>query len=300
MPFKTASPPSATLPFRRGPLVMTVEEFETVRLIDFENLTQEECAQRMSVAVHSQRIYDGARKKLLSWLRTRALRIEAGDYKLCSETERPCGRAAVRVTAAARVMAHNRPNEKAGLFTGRKNILLYKRRNTMKITVASEEKKNVSGHFGHCSNFNIFTTEGKSITSSENASKPGARPQPDRIFGKPRSKRHHFRWYGRGRARKFDAKGIEIVTGAQGVAKMRRRLSLTVRSSQTTQCAAGMNMRTNATKTTLPSNLVQIAGRYIRMCARRLFYIKILSFHAFSFVSHVKCNVKIVVSLEIF
>ena len=75
------------------PLVMTVEEFETVRLIDFENLTQEECAQRMSVARPTvQRIYDGARKKLAAFLvEGRALRIEGGDYKLCSETERPCG-----------------------------------------------------------------------------------------------------------------------------------------------------------------------------------------------------------------
>ena len=89
-PFKTASPPSATLPFRRGPLVMTVEEFETVRLIDFENLTQEECAQRMSVAVHSQRIYDGARKSLLlSWLRTRALRIEGGGLQAVQRNGTP-------------------------------------------------------------------------------------------------------------------------------------------------------------------------------------------------------------------
>ena len=59
------SPIGDVSPSGAEPLVMTVEEFETVRLIDFENLTQEECAQRMSVARPTvQRIYDGARKKL--------------------------------------------------------------------------------------------------------------------------------------------------------------------------------------------------------------------------------------------
>ena len=43
---------------------MTVEEFETVRLIDLEGYTQEECAQQMDVSHHGPRIYMAARKKL--------------------------------------------------------------------------------------------------------------------------------------------------------------------------------------------------------------------------------------------
>ena len=37
----------------------------------------------------------------------------------------------------------------------------------MKIAVASEQEF-VSGHFGHCSNFNIFTTEDGKIIAEEN------------------------------------------------------------------------------------------------------------------------------------
>ncbi|WP_027398335.1 DUF134 domain-containing protein [Anaerovorax odorimutans] len=68
-------------------ILMTVEEYETIRLIDFEGLTQEECAERMNVARTTiQRIYNNARKKLSQTLvNGNLLKIEGGCYKLCSE-----------------------------------------------------------------------------------------------------------------------------------------------------------------------------------------------------------------------
>ena len=75
---------------------MTVEEYETIRLIDLEGLTQEECAEIMNVARTTvQRIYAEARRKLADFLvNANILNIEGGSYKLCKdrENESGCGR----------------------------------------------------------------------------------------------------------------------------------------------------------------------------------------------------------------
>lgn len=73
-------------------IVMTIEEYETIRLIDYENLKQEDAAEHMKVARTTvQGIYDSARKKIAdSIINGRILVIEGGDYMLCDGVGRHC------------------------------------------------------------------------------------------------------------------------------------------------------------------------------------------------------------------
>ena len=79
-------------------IIMTVDEYETIRLIDLEDFSQEECGQQMNIGRTTvQRIYTEARKKLAEAIvYGKVLRIEGGDYDLCGENERPCSKGCCR------------------------------------------------------------------------------------------------------------------------------------------------------------------------------------------------------------
>ncbi len=74
-------------------LFMSIDEYEAIRLIDLENLNQEECAKSMNVSrTTAQSIYNSARVKMAECLvKGKALKVEGGDYILCEESTRKCG-----------------------------------------------------------------------------------------------------------------------------------------------------------------------------------------------------------------
>ncbi len=69
------------------PVIMSLDEYETIRLLDREGLTQEQCAESMGIARTTvTAIYDSARKKLAEALVDgKRLLIRGGSYSLRSQ-----------------------------------------------------------------------------------------------------------------------------------------------------------------------------------------------------------------------
>lgn len=112
-------------------VVLTVDEYEAIRLIDREGCSQEECALQMQVGRSTvQRIYNSARKKLADALvGGMAIRIEGGDYRLYDNSEE------ISNTGGS----------------------------IMKIAVTFEDNK-VFQHFGRTQQFKVYTVEDNKIS----------------------------------------------------------------------------------------------------------------------------------------
>ncbi len=80
-------------------VIMAVDEYETIRLIDLGGYTQEECAEQMGIARTTvQGIYNEARRKLADTLvNGKMLYIEGGDVDLCQRETGGCGRKCVQI-----------------------------------------------------------------------------------------------------------------------------------------------------------------------------------------------------------
>lgn len=74
------------------PIFLQVDEYETLRIIDKEGYSQEQCGEYMHIARATvQQIYTSARKKVADALvEGRPIHIGGGDYLLCDGKEHSC------------------------------------------------------------------------------------------------------------------------------------------------------------------------------------------------------------------
>jgi uncharacterized protein len=89
-------------------IIMSVEEYETIRLIDQEGLNQEECAEKMQVARATvQNIYKAARSKMAeSLVNGRMLKIEGEIFSCTMTTKEPMAVPDVTETDVLKIMRH--------------------------------------------------------------------------------------------------------------------------------------------------------------------------------------------------
>ena len=117
------------------PVVMTLDEFETIRLLDREGLTQEQCAERMGVSRPTvTAIYDSARKKVAEALVDgKRLQLRGGSYQLHGQSA---------------------PN------------ISKKGTDQMRIAVTYENGE-IFQHFGHTEQFKLYDVEDGKIVSEQ-------------------------------------------------------------------------------------------------------------------------------------
>lgn len=123
-------------------VIMHVDEYECIRLIDYEGMTQEECAKQMNLVRTSiQAIYSSARRKLADCIvNGKGLKIEGGSYILCEGNLECCQK---RLTSG-------------NICLGRMKEEWRMKKMIIAVTYQDGE---VFQHFGHCENFKIYNVE---------------------------------------------------------------------------------------------------------------------------------------------
>ena len=97
-----------------APIVLTLDEYEVIRLVDLEEKTQGACAAQMDVSRSTvQEIYESARKKIAACLvYGRPMVIRGGNYRLCGGRERGCGQGCRQGPLPVRPDPRTRTNKK--------------------------------------------------------------------------------------------------------------------------------------------------------------------------------------------
>lgn len=132
-----------------GSVALSMDEYEVLRLVDYERLTHEQCAAHMDISRTTvTEIYDSARHKLAEALvKGLRLSIGGGNYRLCDGSAvESCSRECAKATSFA--------------------ALMKKGDQTMRIAV-TYENGNIFQHFGHTAQFKLYNVENNAVVSQQ-------------------------------------------------------------------------------------------------------------------------------------
>ena len=137
-------------------VTLTVEEYETIRLIDLEHCTHQQCAQQMDISrTTATELYESARYKIAdSIIGGKTLVISGGNYRLCDGTAPFCCRRRCQDN-------HGADRSEEAL-----QALQTKGEHIMRIAVTYENGA-VFQHFGHTQEFKIYDVEDGKVLTSE-------------------------------------------------------------------------------------------------------------------------------------
>ena len=127
--------------------MISVDEYEAVRLIDLEKKTHQQCAELMGVSrVTVKDMYEKARFKIADSIANgKILCITGGNYRICEgSVNKCCGKRCKKLKSI-------------------KNLVVKKKgEGKMKVAVTYDNGE-VFQHFGHTENFKIYNIEDKTI-----------------------------------------------------------------------------------------------------------------------------------------
>ncbi|MBE6968890.1 MAG: DUF134 domain-containing protein [Ruminococcaceae bacterium] len=128
-----------------GEVQLNIDEYEVLRLVDYERLTHAQCAAQMDISRTTvTEIYDSARRKIAdSLVNGKHLIIEGGNYRLCDGN--------------AGDSCH------CGCEKNEENNIILKGNHAMRIAVTYDENGDIFQHFGHTEKFKFYDIVDKKV-----------------------------------------------------------------------------------------------------------------------------------------
>lgn len=147
-----------------GSIILSVDEYEVMRLIDYEKKTQEQCAKQMEVSRTTVTgMYERARFKIADCIvNGKQLQIKGGNYRLRDGASEPCRERSCRKCNCPLPSQLSGMTVKAADQTERNQ----KGAGMMRVAV-TYENGTVFQHFGHTGQFKIYDVTDHEITGAQ-------------------------------------------------------------------------------------------------------------------------------------